>query len=813
MSTMLKKLKVRLERDRGVPMSLRLREDAAAAVRYVSHATAAKVSLRECTRVGPWTRTAGGRPYIENLGRIELGRHVLLTSTFSPVQLAAGPKGALEIGDGTIVNFGTLISAKKHVRIGADVKIGPYCVISDETLDPTLSESAGESIEIADGVWLAGRVTVLPGARIGAGSVITAGSIVAGVIPAGVVAGGNPARVLRTIGVANANDEPVPLPVELRLVSSEGVLQAAERVSSAPHSESEGPKTAVVAATVSDASERASVNRASTLVVADFTIDELAAQLHESVDAPLLRTEVAPFGQVVPTLLSLAASESPPELLVVWTRPETTCPSFQRVLAFERVDEAELLAEVDAYATLIADTTAQVRCVVVPSFTLPAHNRGWGLMDARKGGATRALCAMNLRLMDRLNELPNVHVLNAQRWVESTGKASASAKLWYLGKVPHHRDVFAEAVKDIKSALAAVSGAARKLVVVDLDDTLWGGIVGDAGWENLQLGGHDAVGESFVDFQRSLKNLKRRGILLAICSKNEESVALEAIRKHSEMVLRAEDFVAHRINWNDKARNVAEIAAELNLGMQSVVFIDDNPVERARVREALPEVFVPEWPEDKLLYASTLQSLRCFDVPTISQEDVARTEMYAAERKRASLVQQVGSIEEWLLSLEVRVLAERLDAANASRATQLLNKTNQLNLATRRLTQQELESWAAHPGRDLWVVHVSDKCGDSGLTGVVSIEQRDETAQIVDFLLSCRVMGRKIEEVLLHLAVESARRRGLSRVEALFLPTSKNKPCLDFWKRSGFTEVADNCFAREGADVYPVPSAVKLEIR
>ena len=155
--------------------------------------------------------------------------------------------------------------------------------------------------------------------------------------------------------------------------------------------------------------------------------------------------------------------------------------------------------------------------------------------------------------------------------------------------------------------------------------------------------GSDAVGEAFVDFQHAAKSLKRRGVVLAIASKNDESVALEAMRSHPEMVLREDDFVAWRINWQDKAKNIAEIARELNLGLQSVVFIDDNPVERARVREALPEVLVPEWPEDKLLYASTLRSLGCFDAPALSREDAERTELYAAERKRETLRVQVQS--------------------------------------------------------------------------------------------------------------------------------------------------------------------------
>jgi FkbH-like protein len=273
------------------------------------------------------------------------------------------------------------------------------------------------------------------------------------------------------------------------------------------------------------------------------------------------------------------------------------------------------------------------------------------MLDGRKGGVTRHLLSMNLRLCETLARASNVFVLNAERWFAASGSRS-NPKAWYLGKIAFPRSVMVEAASDIRASIAGLTGCARKLLIVDLDDTLWGGIVGDVGWEGLRLGGHDGIGEAFVDFQRAIKQLKRRGVVLGIASKNEESVALEAMRKHPEMILREDDFVGWKINWNDKAKNIADLASELNLGLQSVVFIDDNPIERARVRDALPEVLVPEWPDDKLLYPSTFARLRCFDTPAISREDAERTRLYVEERKRDQLQTQVGSIEEWLKSLE-----------------------------------------------------------------------------------------------------------------------------------------------------------------
>jgi FkbH-like protein len=344
-----------------------------------------------------------------------------------------------------------------------------------------------------------------------------------------------------------------------------------------------------------------------------------------------------------------------------------------------------------------------------------------------------------------------------------------------------------------------------------LDDTLWGGIVGDVGWENLVLGGHHHLGEAYADFQQALKSMKNRGILLAIVSKNEEQVALEAIRKHPEMVLKLEDFAGWRINWQDKAQNVLDLITELNLGPQSALFIDDNPVERARVKESLPEVLVPDWPQDPLLYPAALLSLRCFEMPSVSREDLVRTSMYLSENKRRALKQTVSSLEEWLTRLAIRVQVEELHPANLQRATQLLNKTNQMNLSTRRLSEAELMAWSEQKHCRLWTLRVSDKFGDAGLAGIVSLEIQDHNAQIVDFILSCRVMGRKIEEAMLATAIHYAQARGVEDVSARYIPTSKNKPCLDFFKSLApqFQQQGES-FIQDGKKPFPVPDHIEL---
>lgn len=734
----------------------------------------APLALRACSRRGRRVRTIRF-PRVVNQGTLEIGDDVLINSRWNRVSLECGPGARLEIGDGTHVNFGTAISAARQVRIGARAQLGQYVLVSDTELP---GDGAGEArpVEIGEGAWLAGRVTVLPGSRIGAGAIITAGSVVDGEIPPGVVAGGNPARVLRRVDGA-AGPEAAPTPA----------------VAPAP-------------------AAAAPAWLARGLLIADFTVDDLARHLAGTGDGPPVQAAVAPYGQVAQALLR-GPSPDEADFALVWTRPEAAVPAFARVLAHEPVEPEALLADVDAFAQLLERGAAGWRTIFVPSWTLPPTSRGLGLIDGRPGGVTRALAAMNLRLMERLATVGNAFVLDAQRWAVAGGRAGQNPRAWFVGKVAFGDAVLAEAARDLKAALRGLAGGARKLVVLDLDDTLWGGIVGDVGWQGIRLGGHDPVGEAYVAFQHQLKALTRRGVVLAVVSKNEEATALEAMRSHPEMVLKPEDLVGWRINWQDKARNIAELVADLNLGLQSVVFIDDNPVERGRVGEALPEVLVPDWPDDKLLYPSALAQLRCFDVPAVSKEDAERTQLYASERARQSLMDQVGSMDDWLEKLQIRVTVEPLGPANLARTAQLLNKTNQMNLATRRLTDPELTAWAAAPGRVLWAVSVADRYGDAGLTGIVSVEVADGAARVVDYVLSCRVMGRRVEETMVHLAVETARAAGATSLEARLLPTKKNKPCLDFWKRSGLESPEPERFRWVAPAPYPLPAAIHLDWR
>jgi len=247
---------------------------------------------------------------------------------------------------------------------------------------------------------------------------------------------------------------------------------------------------------------------------------------------------------------------------------------------------------------------------------------------------------------------------------------------------------------------------------------------------------------------------------------------------------------------------------------QSVAYNHSDPVERSRVRKPLPEISVPEWPDDKTLYENMLYGLRCFDAPSVSREDIQRTKMYALERQKSDLKKSIGSMDEWLKSLDMQIEIEEFNRINIQRIVQLLNKTNQMNLTTRRMDEKELLSWVSEENRKLWTFRIRDRFNDSGLVGILSVETSGMIGRIVDFVLSCRVMGRKVEETMLYIAIDHARSLGMEKIRAEYVPTGKNIPCFEFWKGSGLSyHKADNHFVWHVKDKYAPPKCIKLKVK
>lgn len=530
------------------------------------------------------------------------------------------------------------------------------------------------------------------------------------------------------------------------------------------------------------------------LLISDFSINNLAGYLKNDLLERGFQTVIAPFNQVHQTLIdpSLECWKEKYDYAIVWTQPERVLKHFQAFIQNEEIQLDDLFREIDAFSNALISASFRVNVLFVANWTIDLTLYYKGFLNGKADvGVINVLAQMNARLSSNLRFHSSIFVLDSSKWISNAGAIAYSPKLWYLSKTPFHTSVFASASKDIASYIGGIKGNTRKLIVVDLDNTLWGGVIGDIGQNNLVLGGHNPAGEAFRDFQLALKSLSNTGIVLAVTSKNEENIALEAIENHPEMVLRKNDFVAWRINWEDKAQNIYEIAKELNLGMDAIVFLDDNSFERERVKHALPDVFVPELPKDPMLYKHFLLQLDCFNTSSISEEDRKRTELYSMERQRTAAKNNFSDLEEWLKSIDIKVKCEPLSIDNLQRVTQLLNKTNQMNLQTGRYTEKELLDRNIYGVHETYAFSVSDNFGDSGLTGVLGLKIDGDTLFITDFVLSCRVIGRKVEETMLSIAIDIAYQKECEIVMAQYIPTDKNKPCLDFFRSSGMKRDGD----------------------
>lgn len=535
------------------------------------------------------------------------------------------------------------------------------------------------------------------------------------------------------------------------------------------------------------------------LLIADSTIDPLARYLAET--CPDLKIDVAPFDQTYNTLTS--QESLPGRAVAIFSQPDRISSEFINALQYAPFNREKLIEQVQEFAGAVCSAAGRVNALIVYNWIMPP----WATvndMSPWRGQCNlhNILSEMNVALANSLAEAKNVYLLDQADLLLGAGGTFFDPKLWALGKVLYSRCALQAFARQIGAIIDSLGGRSRKLIIVDLDNTLWGGIVGDDGWQNLNLGGIDPIGEAYAMFQKQLKAMLNRGVLLGIVSANEQDVALEAIRKHPEMILSIDDFVGWRINWKDKAENIADLVTELNLGLGSVVFIDDDPHQRERVRQGLGEVLVPDWPSDPVMYPMALKQLRCFETGQIGSEDRRRTEMYRQERRRTETLSTAGSRDAWLAGLELKVTAEPISETNLPRAAQLLNRTNQFNLTTRRMTEHEYWQWACRPNRQAIVFHSEDKFGSYGLVGLMGLEffPHAQTLTIVDFILSCRTLGRGVEQAMLATAARLARKAEFDTIEVDYVPTAKNKPMLHFLESIPQIRRADNTFTIRADD-------------
>jgi len=366
--------------------------------------------------------------------------------------------------------------------------------------------------------------------------------------------------------------------------------------------------------------------------------------------------------------------------------------------------------------------------------------------------------------------------------------------LYLTAKIPIMLDALSIISSHVVDVIRCLLGAIVKCIILDLDNTLWGGIIGDDGLSGIEIG-ELGIGNAFTDFQLWLKELQKRGILLAVCSKNEETIAKEPFEKHSEMILQLNDFSIFVANRDDKVKNIHLIQQTLNIGFDSMVFLDDNPFERDLIRSLIPEVIVPDLPENPEEFISYLQSLNLFETTSFSKDDANRTERYQLETISRSLQQKYSSYEEYLENLEMISSSKPFDKMNIPRIAQLTQRTNQFNLRTTRFNDTEISTIASDSSKITRYFTLEDRIANHGIIGLVILDkQNDDTLFISTFLLSCRVFNRGVEEFIINKIIDIAKEEGFKTVIGEYISSPKNSMVADIYERMDFNSMSENCF-------------------
>lgn len=394
------------------------------------------------------------------------------------------------------------------------------------------------------------------------------------------------------------------------------------------------------------------------------------------------------------------------------------------------------------------------------------------------------------------------------------GLASRDERSWFESKQPCSSALLVELAREVTQLIRSLKRAPKKVLVLDLDNTLWGGVVADDGLEGIELGDTSPRGEAFKAFQKYIASLKQRGVLLAVCSKNDYAKAAEPFEKHPDMVLKLEDIVSFKANWEPKSENIRAMAPELNLGLDSFVFVDDNPAEIEIVRQFAPEVTTILLGPDPSDYVAQLADCRLFEPRSITGEDAERTSQYRSDAQRKALEASVTDMASYLESLEMEAVISEFATVDVPRLSQLINKSNQFNLTTHRRSEAEVSAVMHDKNFIGYSVRLKDRFGDHGLISIVIGEQAGDTMTVDTWLMSCRVLKRGVEELVLNELVRLAKARGCTRLAGVYLPTPKNEMVRDFYGRMGFTLTAESETKREFElrleNFQPIPTKIKI---
>ncbi len=596
-----------------------------------------------------------------------------------------------------------------------------------------------------------------------------------------------------------AEHNPINLRAEIDRLIAEGAAEAASRRISELWRREPGSATAsFLAGRMDSLRDKLVLSKFKIAILRSFTVEPIV---------PLLRAEafsygidlevhVGDFNTYVQDMVDAGSSlyRFAPNAVVLAVRTEDVAPDLAREFADLSPEAAKEAAGrvIRGYEQWIA-TFRQHNQAALVVHSLEQARPALGVLDSQsESGQSGLIRQVNGELRRIAEGYRGIYILDYDALVSRYGSGHwHDERKWLMARLPIAADHLLHMAREWVRFIVPLAGRTAKCLVVDLDNTLWGGVIGEDGMNGIKVG-PEYPGAAFQALQRALLDLSRRGILLAICSKNNLDDAMEALAKHPGMLVRSNHFAAVRINWTDKAQNLREIAQELNIGIDSLAFLDDNPFEREQVRSALPEVTVIDLPQNPLEYAAVVRDCPVFERLTLSAEDQQRTAMYAEQRKRADAEQNFQSKEDFFRYLEQEADLEPVTDLTLARISQLTQKTNQFNLTTRRYTEQQISEMVGQRDWHVFAIRVRDRFGDHGLVGVAIAHDQGEECEVDTFLLSCRVIGRTVETALLAHIAKSATQRGRKRLRGWFLPTKKNAPARDFYEQHGFVRQEGN---------------------
>ena len=554
------------------------------------------------------------------------------------------------------------------------------------------------------------------------------------------------------------------------------------------------------AKTIQDALQQKTLaleRRADIAFVSSYTVDPLAdyVQVFSAQNGLAVNGYIAPYGQFNQELLNAQSGlyRFSPQIVFLLIEAESLLANNNAVDEHAR---ASLLSQLQG----LVDAFLSHSKGILVLHTFPAGLL-WPLHVLPEGRRI-SFEKVNAEIVERYRGQPRIQILDLDGLAAYCGYRNAmSDQMMSMARIPFSETFLNLLARRIVSHIAATQGLSRKCLVLDCDGTLWGGIIGEDGLDGIHIG-PDWPGREYLEFQKAILELYEQGIILTINSKNNLDDVMQVLNVHPQMLLREKHFASIQANWDPKPQNMDRIARQINIGLDSMVFVDDNPAERQLMRQALPEVEVLELPDNPALYARTLHETSFFARASLTEEDKNRGQIYAAQRQRDRFQQSCATLEEFLKSLEMVVSIRPAGRDDIKRVAQLTQRTNQFNLTTRRYTEADIAAMTQNPDWRIYTLGLKDKFGDNGMVGLALVETRAQFWRVDTFLMSCRVIGRQAEDALVDRICRDAAEAGCESISAEYIPTAKNNLVAGFWDKMGF--------GRQNSDVQRVQYSRRL---